>query len=79
MTPAQQQYLALFEHGYGVCEISRMTGKNKSTVSRELRRARRSSDCAVCPHSPSCFDCPCDDCISSDPDVNQLDFDKETR
>ena len=41
MTAIQQEYLTLHEQGVSVTEIARRFGKNKSTVSRVLRSARR--------------------------------------
>ena len=41
MTSIQQDYLTLHEQGISITEIARRFGKNKSTVSRVLRSARR--------------------------------------
>ena len=41
MTTTQQEYLTLHEQGVSITEIARRFGKNKSTVSRVLRSARR--------------------------------------
>lgn len=41
MTSIQQEYLTLHEQGVSITEIARRFGKNKSTVSRVLRSARR--------------------------------------
>ncbi len=41
MTSIQQEYLTLHEQGISITEIARRFGKNKSTVSRVLRSARR--------------------------------------
>lgn len=41
MTAIQQEYLTLHEQGISITEIARRFGKNKSTVSRVLRSARR--------------------------------------
>ena len=41
MTAIQQEYLTLHEQGVSITEIARRFGKNKSTVSRVLRSARR--------------------------------------
>ncbi|MBQ5640487.1 MAG: hypothetical protein IIV05_01635 [Ruminococcus sp.] len=58
MTEQQIEYLRLFNGGYTVTEIAEMKGKNKSTVSRVLTRARSKR----CPFSSDCFACPLDDC-----------------
>lgn len=58
MTERQIEYLMLFEAGYSVSEIARMKGRNKSTVSRLLQRARGKK----CPFSGNCLFCPLEYC-----------------
>lgn len=58
----QLEYLALFNQGYSVTQIAKMTGKNRSTISRTLTRARSKT----CPFSSDCMKCPLDDCAIED-------------
>lgn len=58
MTAQQKEYLQLFEQGYKVTEIAKIKGKNPSTISRVLTRARTKR----CPFSSDCSACPLDDC-----------------
>lgn len=58
MTAQQKEYLSLFEQGYTVTEIAKLKGKNKSTISRVLTRARAKR----CPFSSDCEACTLDDC-----------------
>lgn len=41
MTAIQQEYAALHEQGISITEIARRFGKNKSSVSRTIQRAKR--------------------------------------
>lgn len=82
MTARQEEYLLLWEKGYGVCEIARMLGKSKNTVSTGLKRARRPKKPSqavskVCPYSPTCFNCPLADCTVPGATVNMLPLDYE--
>ena len=58
MTEQQREYFSLFEQGYTVTEIAKLKGKNPSTISRVLTRARTKK----CPFSSDCEACPLDDC-----------------
>lgn len=85
MTPIQQEYVTLYEKGYGVREIARMLGKAPSVVSSGIKRAHQPKKTRVksitCPYSSSCFTCPLADCTQSSENVNllppQFDYVKE--
>ena len=84
MTTIQQEYVTLYERGYGIREIARMFGKSPSVVHAGIKRAyqpkrERRAKSHVCKYSPSCFTCPLPDCVSSQNDLYlnlvPLDFD----
>lgn len=85
MTVTQEEYLRLYERGYGVREIARMLGKGPSTVSTVLKQARQPrkasrAPSSPCPHSSSCFTCPLHDCVAESsmaPRLNVLSLDFE--
>lgn len=58
MTASQIKYSILYESGYSITEIANMEGKDKSTVSRVLKRCRS----VRCPFSADCKKCPLPDC-----------------
>lgn len=58
MTSRQIEYLKLYEDGHSVAEIARITGKNRSTIHRVLRNAKR----LKCPFSTNCLSCPLPEC-----------------
>lgn len=79
MTARQREYYDLYIKGLGVCEIARICGKSKSTVSARLKNARENiygqkrgqgghhkrlrAAGKACPYSPDCFTCPQTDCV----------------
>lgn len=58
MNDRQIKYLTLYESGYSVTEIAKMERKNKSTISRVLKRCNS----IRCPFSADCKKCPLPDC-----------------
>lgn len=58
MTKQQIEYMILYESGYKVSEIAKMKNKNKSTISRSLKRAKA----IKCPFGADCKKCPLPDC-----------------
>lgn len=58
ITKQQIEYLFLAESGLSAAEIARRTGKNPSTISRALRRAKNKT----CPFASDCTKCPLPDC-----------------
>lgn len=55
-------YLKLYSEGWTMEEIAKKVGRNKSTISRTIRRAQ----ILVCPFSHDCLKCPLDDCAFND-------------
>ena len=58
ITKKQIEYPSIAESGLSVAEIARRVGKNPSTVSRALRRAKNKP----CPFAADCTKCPLPDC-----------------